>query len=402
MTSDSTELTFVRCPSCRSLVPAVSTRCRMCGATIDATAKSEESEKDAKKSGRVRQKTMSETDSPLTSAAEELRGEGASDESAEIATGGDKQEIEGSTEEPSEDPLSAYIEEVEVQEEPISEQGSFRDTSRDKRDEKRSGEDSPGSANAASSAGQNGGGKAAYRNEGTADSKPKVILESGQRKQNKPGGLSFGKSKDDRPPADARRATEGGEQRWKPVQDKREQERRPDGSQSQGRRDEVRHDRPADPSRAAREDSQAKPWNRADRTERPQEAAGRPAEMRSETKQTAVSGKLFGWFVNYSDPDGIATELREGKFFVTRSRLKENDFIIDRDSISTPHALISVSNEGGFQLQDLMSDKGVYVRRKGSGSFERAPDRIKVEHGDWIRFGEVELLLCLVAHVGVK
>ena len=33
--NDSTELTFVRCPNCRSLVPAVSTRCRMCGAPLD-------------------------------------------------------------------------------------------------------------------------------------------------------------------------------------------------------------------------------------------------------------------------------------------------------------------------------------------------------------------------------
>ena len=33
--NDSTELTFVRCESCRSLVPAVSTRCRMCGAPLE-------------------------------------------------------------------------------------------------------------------------------------------------------------------------------------------------------------------------------------------------------------------------------------------------------------------------------------------------------------------------------
>ena len=38
MAIDSTELTFVRCPSCRSLVPAVSTRCRMCGASLDVAA----------------------------------------------------------------------------------------------------------------------------------------------------------------------------------------------------------------------------------------------------------------------------------------------------------------------------------------------------------------------------
>ncbi|NDC37773.1 MAG: hypothetical protein EBZ48_06940, partial [Proteobacteria bacterium] len=61
MSTDSTELTFVRCPSCRSLVPAISTRCRMCGATLEASAAAEEGEQEPRKSGRVRQRTMSES-----------------------------------------------------------------------------------------------------------------------------------------------------------------------------------------------------------------------------------------------------------------------------------------------------------------------------------------------------
>ena len=75
MSTDSTELTFVRCPSCRSLVPAISTRCRMCGATLEASAVPESSDQDQKKSGRVRQRTMSEPSRDLSSAAQVAREE---------------------------------------------------------------------------------------------------------------------------------------------------------------------------------------------------------------------------------------------------------------------------------------------------------------------------------------
>ena len=58
MSADSIELTFVRCPSCRSLVPAASSRCKMCGAGLEATAQPDKSEEERKKTGRVRQNTM--------------------------------------------------------------------------------------------------------------------------------------------------------------------------------------------------------------------------------------------------------------------------------------------------------------------------------------------------------
>jgi pSer/pThr/pTyr-binding forkhead associated (FHA) protein len=106
--------------------------------------------------------------------------------------------------------------------------------------------------------------------------------------------------------------------------------------------------------------------------------------------------------VSYTDPDGAATELREGKFFVTASSLKDSDLIIDEPSISTPHALVSVSTDGGLQVQDLMSDRGVFVRRRGDDTYRREPDVTRVEHGDWLRFGDVEYLVSLIAHVGVK
>ena len=80
MATDSTELTFVRCPSCRSLVPAVSTRCRMCGAGLEGVAK-------------PNQKSVE-------SEPAEPQGDVVYSDKAESNGSGDS------------DPLSAYIEEV--------------------------------------------------------------------------------------------------------------------------------------------------------------------------------------------------------------------------------------------------------------------------------------------------
>jgi hypothetical protein len=103
--------------------------------------------------------------------------------------------------------------------------------------------------------------------------------------------------------------------------------------------------------------------------------------------------------VSYSDPDGEAQELREGSFFLTQSELKPGDFLVDHPSVSTPHALVQVGGAKGFSVQDLMSDQGVF-RKRGDGSFEKMEESFVVEHGDWLRFGEIEYLVSLIAHVG--
>ena len=106
-------------------------------------------------------------------------------------------------------------------------------------------------------------------------------------------------------------------------------------------------------------------------------------------------GKLFGWLVSYESPDGRAIELREGKFFVTASSIKGTDLILEDPSISTPHALMSIS-EGGFLVQDLMSDHGVFVRHDERAEYQQEESLVRVSHGDWLRFGEVEFLVIIV------
>ena len=56
MASETSDLTFVRCPSCRSLVPASASRCRICNNPLDGLNKDEPDQ--SKAAGRVRQKTI--------------------------------------------------------------------------------------------------------------------------------------------------------------------------------------------------------------------------------------------------------------------------------------------------------------------------------------------------------
>lgn len=106
-------------------------------------------------------------------------------------------------------------------------------------------------------------------------------------------------------------------------------------------------------------------------------------------------GRLFGWLVSFESPDGRAIELRSGRFFVTGTSIRGSDLILEDQSISTPHALMSI-NEKGFLLQDLMSERGTFVRSRGEAQYRREEGIIEVQHGDWIRFGDVEFLVTIV------
>ena len=141
MASETTELTFVRCPSCRSLVPASAARCRICNHPLENNTKSEESEA-SKSASRVRQNTMSADPNEVASAiatahAENATANGESGSSAAapkvgvapvaptsltstpVAPGPMAAAPTPSAQDEVFDPLSAYLEEMdEVVEEP--------------------------------------------------------------------------------------------------------------------------------------------------------------------------------------------------------------------------------------------------------------------------------------------
>ena len=108
-------------------------------------------------------------------------------------------------------------------------------------------------------------------------------------------------------------------------------------------------------------------------------------------------GALVGWLVTFGhDAKGMSTEIRSGKYFVGRQRLRKHDMIIADSGVSTPHCLIAASPADGLKIQDLMSEQGTFVKRRGSQSYVPVHDVIAVEHGDFVRFGGYEVLICLV------
>lgn len=442
MSTDSTELTFVRCPSCRSLVPAVSTRCRMCGATLDASNKLEETEEQKRAQSRVRQRTMSQPSSELTDTASQLRqGEAGAAESLDPMT--DPETL-------GDDPLGAYIEELEVQDEfgaDDDDDSPFGAVSRAEpaaaakkpggaapRAEDTAGKAAPGADQPAANRGESRAPAEFGTNpRGEPAERSKVVVESGARPQGKPSSLSFGKSRDQQGQAktapDAGRGAERGarperqESRPEPSRSEPRQEKRPEQrtEQRHERRDEKRDDSGVrNEQRGARAEIPRQEGGRGDagrpesgRSEsgRPEQRdqrgaeeqrAGRP-EQRSDrvpANEPAIesrSGKLCGWLVSYKNPDGSGVELRDGKFFTTGGSLKKGDLVLQHPSISTPHAMVSVSAERGLMVQDLMSEAGVHVRRRGESSYVREENTVRLEHGDWVRFGDVEFLVCLIS-----
>lgn len=426
MATDSTELTFVRCPSCRSLVPAVSTRCRMCGATLDAAAV-DESDKE-KKSGRVRQRTMSAPDSELSSTATQVRAEPAAPPVSPsspppvsvAATADTAEEHDGF----DDDPLGDYVSEVDDGA-PVPPAAAAPQPVPPPAAVARPETPPPAAAEIELTDPAESSDVPAPSE---APERPRVIVESGGRRQfggGKPGGLSFGRPREEAKPASrpmpppappAPPKAPAAPERVAPERvnhERRVEERtippvarEPQPQRVEPRREEPRREEPRreEPRREERRfegrEERGAPVERSAPVSRPTPS---PAPVREGVKRgESVAGRLHGWLVSYADPDGRSIELREGKFFVTGSSLKESDLIITDKSISTPHALVSVGGETGLRIQDLMSDRGVFIRHGESGAYQRREEPCTVEHGDWVRFGDVEFLVCLIAHVGAR
>lgn len=399
MSTDSTELTFVRCPSCRVLVPTVSTRCRMCGASLDASSQSEGGQSQ-QKSGRVRQHTLStQVNKDLADMTDKIRDEAIEAADKEMYSSENVEEI------PVEDPLSAYIEEVEVGGEAAQDEVNEEELFAGLEDVEESGTLHGLSARAAE---QLINGKGPHE-EGTtlvdAEVDDEVADESTEEEE-----LST--------------AEEGDKKRRRRRRRRKKSDSLKEAIDSSPEEPEVKEkdsfvfqgkagaDSAAVKGEAQPEVQQAKTVKEETPVTEPEPAAvSEPATSQSEKTGkgkpvTAVArsqdGRLFGWLVSYTDGDGSSIELRESRFFVTRDSLKTNDLILDHASISTPHAMISLNADTGFMVQDLMSESGIHIKRKGEKKYVRVVDPQQVKNGDWIRFGDVEYMVTLIPHLGVK
>jgi hypothetical protein len=357
MATDSTELTFIRCSSCRSLVPAVSSRCRMCGAPIDSG--DDKSADGAPLAGNSDQSGIdaAEDDDPLGQYLADLAGEDDEDDDQQ-------EEHEDDIPEPvqeedddddlfnlddlEEDDDFGFDDELPEEDQPAELTAAAEDLDDGDLDDEPELEDEfteelPLPA------------PKKERREVSAPNTRKFKSESGGVGA-KRGNLSFKEPK--RAPANVA----------------------PNGSSNPRRTLAAKPDVPVE--------QHTKPSRRA--------AAAPLKESHAVNYTTALEGRLCGWLVSFKDPQGEAIELREGKFFITSSPLKPSDIVLDEPSVSTPHALIAASAERGLQVQDLMSERGVFVRTYDGTAYRREEETTTLEHGDWVRFGDQEFLVTLV------
>jgi len=118
-----------------------------------------------------------------------------------------------------------------------------------------------------------------------------------------------------------------------------------------------------------------------------------------ERKMSQSNGEavLIGWFVNYStNRSGVPFEIRLGKQFIGRQELRGDDLIIQDSAVSTPHCLLQVDDARTVLLQDLMSENGTFVKKRGESEYHQLESSIKLEHGDRVKLGSYELIVCLV------
>ncbi len=452
MASESSELTFVRCPSCRSLVPVSASRCRICNNPLDGGGKSAEGDA-AKQGGRVRQKTVSASadeilqmqsestrNSPAPAAPLAVQGQpGFGDE-------GDHEEV---------DPLADFLQEFEAEaassaasapppsvEKPVAAANDDNDDDFDSFLDELDSYDT--SAEAPAPVTQQVPFTAPVEEPPLRSSTPDKgsrELESGTDPL-----ASFMTTDDDfdldiapqpvqqvappepeyvpepPPPPPVRQAPPRQQVEKRPApapqqqapkqhaqqpqakqarpshEEKGQRDQRNNHSHQGGqeRRDNAprdrgqsqRHEQRIEEPRKGGHQSEARSQERAPSRPETQHAGPKTGKMRP--------GRLFGWLVSFESPDGRAIELREGKFFVTGSSIRSTDLVIEDASISTPHALMSVSADHGLLIQDLMSERGVFVRVGERGQYKREDGVVDLKHGDWVRFGDVEFLVTVV------
>lgn len=473
MASETNELTFVRCPTCRSLVPASASKCRICNAILDAGSKGSSSEVSPPAGGRVRQKTVS-------AGAEEVKGI-VTASAPPAATPRPEPQITNSapptlaptapassdSAEEIFDPLGAFLQDLDSSdsgavsatgsqdsEVPSVDTGRFDDDDDDDDDDLDDFdldifddpsfsdiEDETPPARMKEGAVDGDLQEQEDRAEGPEEdeavfqvpseqAKPVAATprqEPSQREALQSPEARKPQNRDPQPPAaresraaQAPPAVRGGQGQIRPriggmphrqeaksmsaapvpqrvepppavarpVEPREKAPRPVSASQQVSQKPAMQ---PAATAGRARTEASAPRAQAAPATQRPSESSetvgGRTGKMRT--------GRLVGWLVSYEHPDGRAIELRAGRFFVTGTSIRPTDLILEDQSISTPHALMAVS-ENGLQLQDLMSERGTFVRLQGEAQYTREEGVVEVRHGDWIRFGDVEFLLTIV------
>jgi hypothetical protein len=116
----------------------------------------------------------------------------------------------------------------------------------------------------------------------------------------------------------------------------------------------------------------------------------------------APKSKIVGFLIGFdTEPNGEVFEIRAGRFLVTSRPTDHGEYLlIDDETISPLHAIIRATTEGKVQVLDQLSEYGTGIFRAGSEAEEDvAGTMAAVGHGDIIRFGKREFVVCLVPRV---
>lgn len=118
-----------------------------------------------------------------------------------------------------------------------------------------------------------------------------------------------------------------------------------------------------------------------------------------EPKKVAPTSKLIGFLVSFEGNEfGEMFEVRAGRWLITSRPTDQGEFIFINDpSVSPMHAVVRVTKEGKVQILDQLSEHGTGVKKVGSDEeVDVAGSMVTVEHGDMVRFGNRNFVVCLV------
>jgi hypothetical protein len=375
MSTEETELMFTRCVQCRSLIPAVAARCRICGAVAPGR-ESESSQVSGEKTDveskpRIRQKTISVTSDNL----EMLKRSYAETEKNAAETGNSNNEstsshvsdltenvaLEGQSAGPKVDWNIASSESEAISGSEENDQKLLGEAINLIRERKlQSGED------------------------------PKVRQpEVEHRPDNQPSGMTEGEPRSKR--RRRRRKRKSGliaeasiippREKIKNLETADEPSAESDLKEENNKKEQGEQQMSYEGVSNGREQSQNAAQN-----------IGRDDRISSEISQDS---KLIGWIVDLGRNGKVfSNEIREGQFFITKQKLRAYDYVIDDVNVSVPHSLI-VATGNGLTIQDLMSEKGTFIKRHGETSYVRCFEPFELGHGDYIRVGLREFQVCL-------
>lgn len=430
MANDDLDLTFIRCPSCRSLVPATATRCRMCGYLLqgDEGENSEQSSDDTSlgQKGRVRQRTISLSEGERDEIKEKIAesdvpvGHGASDQ-FDGAPPRSAEEASFSTPDEFQTPVEQHAPNYHEQTSSEPSDIGFEEADADFEAEMRARRESLEAELARRSLQEQQVPEQVahveedqtyqrpveeYRPEAPSESfqqesKPEPVAAEPKRKRRR-------RKKKKRVEPEVAEAVEEESSSHIEKVDSVDAPSSPVQSPVESIKPKV-----AEVSFEQRVDVQSEkvgeePMSNVGHVEsvvaeepRPEAIAATVEELRVEPRvqvsKVHNDGVLVAWFVYYQeDANGVATEIREGRFFLGSSRLKDNDIVVQHESISTPHCLIKADPQKGVFVQDLMSENGTFVKRADSDDWTPVPVPEQLNHGDWLKLGEYEVMVCII------